>query len=174
MDDPLDPVFRAIANADRRRMLDLLREQPRTTGELVLAFPGLSRFAVMQHLKVLARASLVIAYHEGRVRVNRLNAVPLRAIYERWVSRYEGHWASALLALQRELEAGDGSAPSGTDASRADDAGRGEGGRSGHMRGAGGTVDPGTNEVGFRRLRPTPGTRSARSERSNSRRSQDA
>lgn len=69
-----------------------------------MAFPELSRYAVMQHLGVLQRADLVVSHHEGRVRVNHLNAVPIRRIYERWVSRYEGHWAGALLALKSELE----------------------------------------------------------------------
>lgn len=69
-----------------------------------MRFPGLSRYAVMQHLGVLESANLIVAHHEGRVRVNQLNAVPIRQIYERWVTRYEGHWASALIALKEELE----------------------------------------------------------------------
>lgn len=110
--DDLDPVWKALANADRRFILDLLRdaehrgEAGTPTGEVVMAFPGLSRFAVMQHLEVLQQANLVVARREGRMVLNYLNAVPIRAIYERWVSRFEGQWAGALLSLKRRLEAG--------------------------------------------------------------------
>ncbi len=108
--DDLDSVWKALANADRRHILDLLREAEHSgeagtpTGELVMAFPGLSRFAVMQHLEVLQQAGLVVARREGRMVLNYLNAVPIRAIYERWVSRFEGRWAGALLTLKRRLE----------------------------------------------------------------------
>src|SRR2546423_633410 len=64
------PVWKALANPVRRRMLDLLRARPRTTGELAAAFPSLTRFAAMQHLGVLARARLVLVRREGRQRVN--------------------------------------------------------------------------------------------------------
>lgn len=108
--DELDPIWKALANADRRTILDLLREAEHRgeagtpTGELVMAFPGLSRFAVMQHLEVLQAANLVVARREGRMVLNYLNAVPIRAIYERWVSRFEGQWAGALLSLKRRME----------------------------------------------------------------------
>jgi DNA-binding transcriptional ArsR family regulator len=85
-------------------MLDMLRDGPLTTGDLSAAFPELSRFAVMQHLGVLTEANLVIVQRQGRQRFNYLNAVPIREIYERWVSRYAGHWASALIGLKRALE----------------------------------------------------------------------
>jgi DNA-binding transcriptional ArsR family regulator len=109
-DDDLDPVWKALANPDRRRILDLLREAEHRgrgglpTGEIVLQFPGVSRFAVMQHLEVLEHAGLVVPRRQGRLVLNHLNAVPIRAIYERWVSRFEGRWAGALLHLKRRLE----------------------------------------------------------------------
>lgn len=108
--DDLDPVWKALANPDRRRILDLLRESENrgeggvATGTLVMEFPGLSRFAVMQHLEVLEASGLVVPRREGRMVLNYLNAVPIRAIYERWVSRFEGQWAGALLSLKRRLE----------------------------------------------------------------------
>jgi DNA-binding transcriptional ArsR family regulator len=111
--DPLDPVWKALANPFRRKILDLLREEAMTTGDLASAFPELSRYAVMQHLDVLARANLIVARKEGRQRFNHLNAVPIRQIYERWVSRYEGHWASALIALKREIEGETSEKPAG-------------------------------------------------------------
>lgn len=105
--DPLEPVFKALASPWRRKILDMLREGPLTTSDLHAALPELSRFAVMQHLTVLEDANLVIARREGRQRFNHLNAVPIRQVYERWVSNFEGHWAGALLSLKAMLEAPD-------------------------------------------------------------------
>lgn len=101
--DELAVVWRALADPARRRILDLLRERPRTTGELAEAFET-TRFAVMKHLAVLVEAELVVARREGRQRWNHLNAVPLRRVYERWISRYEDHAATALLRLKERLE----------------------------------------------------------------------
>lgn len=99
-----DAVWKALANPVRREMLDLLFEGPRTTGDLADHFPDLSRFAVMQHLKVLEEAELVIPVREGRQRYNYLNAVPIQQVYDRWVSRYMQPWTSALTGLKAELE----------------------------------------------------------------------
>jgi DNA-binding transcriptional ArsR family regulator len=105
--DPLDTVWKALSDPTRRRVLDLLRMQARTTGELTAAFPGLSRFAVMKHLGVLQEAGLLVVRREGRKRWNHLNAVPLRRVYERWVSRYEDVWADSLLRLKETVETED-------------------------------------------------------------------
>lgn len=102
--DESDAVWRALSNSIRRRMLDLLFEEPLTTGELAERFAKLSRFAVMQHLKVLEEADLVVAVREGRQRYNYLNAVPIQQVYDRWVSRYMQPWTSALTSLKAELE----------------------------------------------------------------------
>ena len=115
--DDLDPVFRALADRTRRRVLDLLRAAPRTTGDLCAAFPGLSRFGVLKHLAILKRARLVIVRPEGRLRRNYLNGVPLQALHERWMRPYEAFFASGLLSLQRLAEgpplAGASSPPGG-------------------------------------------------------------
>jgi len=103
--DSLDAVWKALSDPTRRSVLDLLRKRARTTGELTAAFPGLSRFAVMKHLGVLQDAGLLVVRREGRKRWNHLNAVPLRRVYERWVSRYEDVWADSLLRLKETVEA---------------------------------------------------------------------
>mgnify|MGYP000216637447 CR=1 FL=1 len=100
-DSSLDRVFKALAKDIRREVLDALREGPKTTGELVMLFPDVSRFAVMQHLKVLSRAKLVVVRKSGRERHNFLNVVPIQQLYERWVGRYAGLWAGALTDLAR-------------------------------------------------------------------------
>ena len=97
----MDPIWRALANPWRRLILDLLRESPRTSGELVDAL-GEGRFMVLQHLRVLRESGLVLTEARGRRRVNHLNAVPIQQIHSRWVSRFEGSWAEALLALKHE------------------------------------------------------------------------
>ncbi|MBI3459844.1 helix-turn-helix transcriptional regulator [Candidatus Acetothermia bacterium] len=94
-------VWKALSDPTRRELLDLLKERPQTTGELCAAFEKLSRFAVMKHLRVLEAVKLVVVRRDGRQRWNHLNAVPLRQIYERWVSKYESEWAGALLKLNR-------------------------------------------------------------------------
>jgi DNA-binding transcriptional ArsR family regulator len=100
-------LWRALASPWRRRLLDLLRAAPATTGELAGQIPELSRFAVMQHLGVLTEAGVVIAERRGRDRVNYLNPVPLREWYERWVQPLADTGAADLLALRRALETGE-------------------------------------------------------------------
>jgi DNA-binding transcriptional ArsR family regulator/uncharacterized protein YndB with AHSA1/START domain len=101
--EDLSQVWKALSDPTRRRVLDLLREQPRTTGELSAEF-AVSRYAVMKHLNVLEKAGLIVVRRKGRQRWNHLNAVPLRRIYERWVSTYESHWAGTLLQIKRAAE----------------------------------------------------------------------
>jgi DNA-binding transcriptional ArsR family regulator len=105
-DDELDPVWRALANGVRRRILDALRDGPLTTGALAELFPDLSRFAVMQHLGVLEEADLVGVRRSGRERYNFLNPVPIQRIHRRWVSHYQQPWAEALVGLKAHLEGG--------------------------------------------------------------------
>ncbi|NOT42448.1 MAG: helix-turn-helix transcriptional regulator [Alphaproteobacteria bacterium] len=101
--DDLDDVWRALANPYRRRILDVLRERPRTTGGLADALQE-NRFLVMQHLNLLRAAQLVTVETQGRQRINHLNPVPIQQIYERWVGKYQGDWASALVGLKRSVE----------------------------------------------------------------------
>ena len=102
--DDLAPVWRGLANSDRRVMLDYLTEGPMATGDLAAKFPKLSRFAVMQHLKVLEEGNLVVRRKEGRKVINHLNPVPIQQIYHRWVRRFQEPWAEALVGLKSELE----------------------------------------------------------------------
>ncbi len=104
MKDALDPVWKALADPTRRRILDLLRDGPRTTGDLCGKFGGVTRFAVMKHLGILETAGLVIVKRQGRERWNHLNAAPIRAIYERWIDPYEEVWAARTSRLKRVAE----------------------------------------------------------------------
>ena len=101
-DDELDGVWKALSDSTRRSILDLLRQGPRTTTEIVEAFPHLSRFGVMKHIEVLREAGLIHTREERRQRINSLNVVPIRQIYERWVGRFEELWASHLLRIKED------------------------------------------------------------------------
>lgn len=101
-EDQAGDIWKALSDPKRRRMLDLMQEKPRTVGDLCAVFEKThTRFAVMKHLGILRDAGLVTERKDGRRTWNHLNAVPLRRIYERWVSRYESAWAGALLGLER-------------------------------------------------------------------------
>ena len=99
-----DAVFKALANGKRRQMLDAIKHAPLTTGALCEKFPEMDRCTVMQHLKVLEEADLIIPRKEGRERWNHLNALPIQAIHDRWISQYAGHAMSVLSALKGELD----------------------------------------------------------------------
>jgi DNA-binding transcriptional ArsR family regulator len=104
MAEDLDPIWKALSDETRRTILDFLRSGPKTTTAIVEQFPDLSRFGVMKHLDVLRQAALVLTREDGRQRINSLNSVPIRMIYERWVSNYQDLWANALLRVKEAAE----------------------------------------------------------------------
>ena len=97
-------MFRALASSHRRAILDVLRDQPMTTGSLCSQFPDLDRCTVMQHLKVLEGAELIIAERKGRERWNHLNPLPIHAIHERWIGPHAERAVAMLARLKTELE----------------------------------------------------------------------
>jgi DNA-binding transcriptional ArsR family regulator len=97
-------TWKALSDPTRRKMLDLLRQRPRTTGEICAHFPSITRIAAMKHLKVLESAQLLFVRREGKFRWNYLNPVPIQRIYERWVRPYEAAWANRGLQLKQHLE----------------------------------------------------------------------
>lgn len=99
-----DAIFKALANGKRRQMLDAIKHAPLTTGALCEKFPEMDRCTVMQHLKVLEEADLIIPRREGRERWNHLSALPIQAIHDRWISQYAGHAMNVLSALKDDLE----------------------------------------------------------------------
>jgi DNA-binding transcriptional ArsR family regulator/uncharacterized protein YndB with AHSA1/START domain len=97
-------LWRALADPTRRRILDLLRERPRVTGEIAAQFP-ISRIAVMRHLEVLSEAGLAVSRKRGRQRWHYMNTVPLQKLHRRWADPAAAGFASALLRLQDSVEA---------------------------------------------------------------------
>jgi DNA-binding transcriptional ArsR family regulator len=104
MADDLDHVWKALSDPTRRAILDLLRRGAKTTTEIVEAFPNMTRFAVMKHIDALRAAGLINTREEGRRRVNTLNVIPIRQIYERWVGPFAELWSSTLLRIKDDAE----------------------------------------------------------------------
>jgi DNA-binding transcriptional ArsR family regulator len=99
-----DGVFKALAAPVRRRILDDLKDNPLTTGALCSRFAELDRCSVMQHLRVLEAADLVIVERRGRERWNHLNPLPIHDIHERWIGPHAARAVERLAGLKRALE----------------------------------------------------------------------
>ncbi|MGH2455727.1 MAG: ArsR/SmtB family transcription factor [Candidatus Limnocylindria bacterium] len=102
----MEPIFRALADANRRALLDALHERDgRSLGELEAVLPGMTRFGVMKHLRVLRDAGLVAVHRDGRRKLHYLNPVPIQLIADRWISRYARPWTTGMANLKASLEA---------------------------------------------------------------------
>lgn len=94
-----DRVFKALADATRRHLLDeLYARDGRTLTELEQGL-DMTRFGVMKHLAVLEDAGLVVTRRSGREKLHFLNAVPIQEIHERWIDKYDAHGTERLTAL---------------------------------------------------------------------------
>lgn len=101
--EPEAEVWRVLADPARRRILELLRDGPMTTGALSAAFTT-SRFAVMNHLGALTAVGLVTVERRGRERWNHLNAARLVALLRRFVGPFEAQWADRMERLRLVAE----------------------------------------------------------------------
>lgn len=105
MEDELDAVFKALADPTRRALLDLLAaDDGQTLSTLVAAFPEMSRFGVMKHLRQLEAVHLVVTEKQGREKLHYLNPVPIREIHDRWISRFAEPHVAGLLDLRARVE----------------------------------------------------------------------
>ena len=105
----MDAVFKALADASRRELLDRLRaDNGQTLNELCarLAKSGatMTRQAVSKHLGILEEANLVATVRRGREKLHYLNPVPIHEIGERWIGKFESHRLQALSDLKKSLE----------------------------------------------------------------------
>ena len=103
-EDSYDRIFKALSDSRRRQILDLLKDEPKTTGSICDHYGELYRCTVMQHLGVLEKAGMVIVKKEGRFRWNYLDVVPIREIYDRWINRYASPSVEVLAKLKQDLE----------------------------------------------------------------------
>ncbi|CAN5625158.1 MAG: ArsR/SmtB family transcription factor [Pyrinomonadaceae bacterium] len=99
-----DLIFKALADRRRRGILDILKDGPKTTGELCTHFKDHDRCTVMQHLGILEKAGLIIVQKKGRFRWNYLDVVPIREIYDRWINQYASPSVELLTRLKHDLD----------------------------------------------------------------------
>jgi predicted transcriptional regulator len=102
--DDMDAVFQALSHADRRKVLDIVRNRPGCCVNDVCAHFRVSRIAVLKHLRVLEDAKLLLSQKQGRKRALFMNAVPIQMIYDRWSSEYSALWAQRLTRIKYQIE----------------------------------------------------------------------
>jgi DNA-binding transcriptional ArsR family regulator len=100
----MDAVFKALADASRRKLLDQLHRCNGQTLSELCKHLDMTRQAVTKHLVLLEDAKLVTVVWRGREKLHYLNPVPLQEIYERWIGKYERHRLLALSDLKKGLE----------------------------------------------------------------------
>jgi DNA-binding transcriptional ArsR family regulator len=106
-DEDDDAVFRALADASRRQLLDRLHDQNGQTLNDLCEGLRMSRQAVSKHLAVLEAANLVSTQRHGREKRHFLNPVPIHEIARRWIGKFERPRLDALSDLKRTLEGDD-------------------------------------------------------------------
>src|SRR5215831_16693318 len=106
----MDKVFKALADSNRRKLLDRLRANNGQTLSELCGGLGMSRQAVTKHLALLEQANLVVTLWSGREKLHYLNPVPLHEISERWIEKFERQRLEALSELKKRLEDSHGKA----------------------------------------------------------------
>jgi predicted transcriptional regulator len=100
----MDIVFKALADKNRRQLLDGLRVKDGQTLNELCAEMAMSRQAVSKHLRILEQAKLVNCLQRGRNKHHYLNPIPLQQIVDRWLSEFRQSQAQALTQLKKNLE----------------------------------------------------------------------
>ena len=100
----MDNVFKALADAGRRKLLDRLHSNNGQTLNELCKHLAMTRQAVSKHLAILEDANLVVTVWRGREKFHYLNPTPIYEIYERWINKYESHRLAALSDLKKVLE----------------------------------------------------------------------
>ena len=100
----MDAVFKALADASRRKLLDVLHKNNGQSLNELCEHLDMTRQAVTKHLGLLEAANLVATVWRGREKLHYLNPMPLHEIYERWIHKYERHRLEALSELKKGLE----------------------------------------------------------------------
>jgi len=103
----MDAVFKALADASRRELLDRLRAESGQTLNELCSRLAMTRQAVSKHLAILEAANLVVTVWRGREKLHYLNPVPIHEIGERWIGKFERSRLQALSDLKKSLEARD-------------------------------------------------------------------
>ena len=100
----VDEVFKALADASRRQLLDSLNAHNGQTLSELCDGLDMARQSVSKHLAILEAANLVTTLRRGREKLHFLNAEPINAIAERWINQYDRKRVRALADLKKALE----------------------------------------------------------------------
>ena len=103
----MDAVFKALADASRRELLDRLRADSGQTLARLCERLAMTRQAVSKHLVILEEANLVATVKRGRKKLHYLNPVPIHEIGERWIGKFDHSRLQALSDMKKALEARD-------------------------------------------------------------------
>jgi DNA-binding transcriptional ArsR family regulator len=100
----VDKVFKALADPNRRKLLDQLRANNGQTLSELCEHLDMTRQAVTKHLGLLEAANLLVTVWRGREKLHYLNPLPLQEIYDRWIGKYERVRVRAINELKKHLE----------------------------------------------------------------------
>lgn len=100
----MDEIFKALADRNRREMLDRLYEEPGLTLSELIENIGMARQSASRHVSILEQAGLVVTHWSGREKLHYLNPIPVVEMTERWLDKFSANKALALLALKEALE----------------------------------------------------------------------
>jgi DNA-binding transcriptional ArsR family regulator len=105
--DDMGAVFDALGSETRRRILDIVKNEPGVSVGAVAVHFDTTRIAVMRHIRILEEADLIISKKDGRTRHLYHNAVPIQLIYDRWTTEYSSLWAGRMADLKYKVEHGE-------------------------------------------------------------------
>lgn len=100
----MDAVFKAMGDATRRQILDRLFERPGQSLTELIEGLDMRRQSAAKHVAILESAGLVSCHWQGREKLHYLNPVPIAEISDRWLDKFSGDRAAAILNLKNALE----------------------------------------------------------------------
>ncbi len=100
----MDHVFKALADRNRRKMLDRLYAEPGLTLSELVRDLAMTRQSASRHVSILESAGLIVTYWSGREKLHYLNPIPVVEITDRWLDKFTQDKAKAMLALKNALE----------------------------------------------------------------------
>ncbi len=100
----MDEVFKALADPNRRKILDIVRDNPGINVNELSEYFQSTRYGTMKHIKLLEEANLLVSSRQWKEKKLHINAIPIQMIYERWISKYSQDWAASLTNLKKQLE----------------------------------------------------------------------
>lgn len=102
--DTMDKIFRALSDPSRRKILDIVKNDPGINVNKISEYFDFTRYAVMKHLNILEEAELIVPQRVGKFKKLYINVMPIQMVYDRWISKYSELWAKNLSSLKHSLE----------------------------------------------------------------------